>query len=146
MSKTKVASLSVFDTVSACNKGARIELLTPAGDGSGIFIPILGRDSDVYKTYEREQRDSMNRKIMLARKRGQDLRLDSAEMSEEKEIDLLVRLTMGAGVPWENMPSFDGKGLLEFNKENVTLVYVKFPAIRRQMDDASGDMQNFIKS
>lgn len=142
MSKKQAASLSMFDTVSACNKGARIELLTPTGDGSGIFISILGRDSDVYKSYEREQRDYMNRKIMLARKRGQDLRLDSAEMSEEKEIELLAKLTTG----WENMPSFDGKGQLEFNANNAALLYTKFPAIRRQMDDASGDMQNFTMS
>ncbi len=142
MSKTKAASLSMFDTVSACNKGARVELLTPTGEGSGIFISVLGRDSDVYKAYEREQRDYMNRKIMLARKRGQDLKLDSAEMSEEKEIELLAKLTTG----WENMPAFDGKGELSFSKENAALLYAKYPAIRRQMDDASGDMQNFTMS
>jgi hypothetical protein len=142
MSKTKTASLSMFDTVSACNKGARIELLTLTGEGSGIFITILGRDSDVYKQYEREQRDYMNRKIMLARKRGQDLRLDSAEMTEEKEIELLAKLTVG----WENMPSFDGKGQLDFSKDNAVQLYAKFPAIRRQMDDACGDMQNFTIS
>jgi hypothetical protein len=135
-------SLSMFDTVSACNNGAKIELLKPNGDGSGIFIFILGRDSDVYKTFEREQRDSMNRKIMLARKRGQDIRLDSAEMTEEKEIELLARLTTG----WENVPAFDGQGLLPFSKDNAIALYTKYPSIRRQMDDASGDMQNFIKS
>ena len=137
--KKETKSLSMFDTVSACNKGVRVELLTPTGENSGIFISVLGRDSDVYKTYEREQRDYMNRKIVIARKRGQDLRLDTAEMSEEKEIELLARLTTG----WENMPSFDGNGLLDFSKENAALLYVKYPAIRRQMDDASGDMQNF---
>jgi hypothetical protein len=134
--------LSMFDTVSACNSGAKIELLKPNGDGSGIFISVLGRDSDVYKTFEREQRDSMNRKIMLARKRGQDIRLDSAEMTEEKEIELLARLTTG----WENVPAFDGQGLLPFSKDNAIALYTKYPSIRRQMDDASGDMQNFIKS
>lgn len=137
-----VKSLSMFDTVSACNKGFRSELLTPTGEGSGIFITILGRDSDVYKKYEREQRDYMNRKIMLARKRGQDLRLDTAEMTEEKEIELLACLTTG----WENMPNFDGSGELAFSKENAIALYTKFPAIRRQMDDVSGDMQNFTMS
>ena len=140
--KKAITSLSVFDTVSACNKGFEVELLLPNGDGSGIFISVLGTDSDEYKKYEREQREYMNRKIMLARKRGQDLKLDSAEMSEEKEIKLLTRITTG----WRNMPSLTGDGLLEYNKENVTLVYYKFPSIKRQVDEASGDMQNFPMS
>jgi len=140
MTKKKAApSLSMFDTVAACNKGARVELLTPSGDGSGVFISILGKDSDVFKQYEKEQRDYMNRKIMLARKRGQDLKLDSAEMSEEKEIDLLTRITTG----WENMPGIEADTLLDFSADNVKMVYIKYPSIRRQMDDSSGDMQNF---
>jgi hypothetical protein len=63
-------------------------------------------------------------------------------MTEEKEIELLAKLTVG----WENMPSFDGKGQLDFSKDNAVQLYAKFPAIRRQMDDASGDMQNFTIS
>ncbi len=138
MTKKKGKGLAMFDTVSACNKGARIELLDPEGDGSGIFISILGTDSDEFKNIEKEQRDYMNRKIMLARKRGQDLRLDSAEMSDEKEIDMLSRITTG----WENMPDeFE-----VFSKEAAQALYKKYPSIRRQMNDASGDMQNFTMS
>lgn len=137
-----VKSLAAFDTVAACNKGYEYEVLLPNGDASGIFITMLGKDSDEFKKYEREQRDFMNRKIMKSRKRGQDLQLDSAEMSEEKEIDLLTRLTTG----WRNVPDFTGEGLLTFNKENVALLYLHYPSIRRQSDEASGDMQNFMMS
>lgn len=139
----KVTSLSVFDTVAACNEGYELELLKPNGDGSGIFISVLGKDSDEFKQFQREQRDAVNRKVMKARKRGQDVKMDSAEMSEEKEIDLLTRLTTG----WRNMPSFTVEGeLLSFNKENAAMLYTKFPSIKRQVDEASADMQNFIKS
>lgn len=140
--KQAVTSLELFDTVSACNKGFEVELLLPSGAGSGIYITVLGRDSDEFKKYDHEQRDLMNRKLMQSRKRGQDIKLDSAEMSEEKAIDLLTRLTTG----WRNMPDLDGEGLLDFNKENVAMVYTKFPSIRTQVDEASGDMQNFMKS
>ena len=142
MTKKKAApSLSMFDTVAASNKGKRVELLTLSRELSGVFISILGTDSDESVKYRRQQRDYMNRKIMLARKRGQELSLDSAEVSEEKEIDLLVRMTTG----WENMPKFeeDGVGLLEFSKENAALLYARFPSIKRQLDEEAGDMQDF---
>lgn len=138
----KVVSLSMFDTVTACNAGSDMELLLPNGEGSGVFITMLGTDGDEYKKYQREIQNEFLRQLASKKKKSPKEAIDEAELSESKNIELLVRLTVG----WKDMPSPDGKGVLVFSKENCRMVYTKYPMIRRQADLYVADLTNFMKS
>lgn len=142
MKKQMENTLALFDTVKAHNTGSRVELMIALGprkgEGSGVFISILGKDSDVARTHTHEQTNRWLQKVQKARKRGVEINLDSSEVIEEKAIETVAALTTG----WENMP----EPFATFNRENAVALYTQFPDIRRQMDEAAGGGADFLPS
>lgn len=165
MTDTKKASLSdtatpidiaSLDTAAASDKGAEIELLHPTTNAPlGIFITVLGKDSQVFRDHVKHDVNAQLRKEALAQRRGKKLDPLTAEEAEEKAIELLVLCTLGwrsetknaKGVVLDNQPHIlMGGEVLTFNVLNAKRIYTDSLWIRRQVDDAIGDLENFIKS
>ena len=132
----KPLSLSMFDTVAACNKGVEFELDTPDGSPSGIFWTVLGRDSDAFREYDQDAKNERNRRAQMAFRSGKPLQMDSAQVEEQKQVDLLCVLSTG----WRNMPDN-----VAFSVPACRDVLTKYPHIRRQVDAFIGDIGNFMK-
>lgn len=146
MKKNEFVDLSSIDTVTACNKGAEFELRHPAtNEPLGIFWTVLGADSDVFRDYMKESLNARMRKEAMAKKRGRPLEVDTLEDAEQKTIDLLTACSVGWRSGEHQTIKFKGEDL-PFNVPNARKVLTDMRWIRLQVDDAIGDLENFMKS
>lgn len=131
---------TMADTVKASNNGHRFELLSPIDQTkTGIFISVLGRDSDVVRQILRDQIDAAARRALQARTKGKQPPIQTSVEMEREGTDLLVAATLG----WENM-KVNG-AMLEFNPKNALELYSGYPWIRKQVDEAITDIEGFMK-
>jgi hypothetical protein len=157
--------LADLDTAKASDKGAEIELLHPTKQTPlGIFVTVLGKDSEVFRSQVKSDINAAVRKEAFAKKRGKTIDPMTAEEAEEKAVELLVLCTLGwrsetyeydsnGAIKLEdgkrkvlaNEPSITlGGEKLSFSVINAKRVYTDFVWFRRQVDDAIGDLENFI--
>jgi hypothetical protein len=137
-----------LDTVSACNAGAEIELMHPVTQKRlGIFVNVLGKDSDVCREHFRVTVNDNLRKAAMAKKRGKDEEVQTYEKSLERGIDLLVACTLG----WRTVddgqetPTITMNGeAMAYTKANAKRLYEAMPWIKTQVDEAIVDLENFI--
>lgn len=131
--------LATLDTVAACDKGAEIALRHPVTTAPlGVFISIVGRDSSVFKEYIRNRVNDKLRRDAMDKKRGRDEAVPTMEESEAESIELVTLCTTG----WRNV-TYKGEELA-FNVANALTLYKEMPWIRRQVDEAIGDLENFM--
>ena len=134
-----MSALRSFDTITASESGATLELHDPEGnsfvddDGNPITITVKGSDS---KLYTQAQHDSVSKRINKRMGKG-SMKLKSDEW-EQDALDLLIKCTVG----WSGIV-LDSKAL-EFSEANVRLVYTQFPWIREQVDEFVQDRGNFL--
>jgi hypothetical protein len=153
--------LGSLNTTAASNKGFKLELVHPTTKKPlGVFITVLGKDSDTFTAHIKEQVDERNRKEFIAQRRGKPLEPTTAAQSEENNVDLLVLCTLAwetvvqkAVAGTETTPPVGAitKPTVTINKQefaftiaNVKRVYMENLWIRRQVDEAIGDLENFI--
>lgn len=157
MSKDEVKPLDIssFDTTAACDAGAEIELLAPGTNAkTGMFITVLGKDSEVFREHTKNNINENLRKRHQAEKKGKEAPVATAEEIEQKAIELLVLSTIGwrqetpkADKSIDNQPCLFYKGeWLSFNVANAKRLYSEQLWIRRQVDEAIGDLENFMKA
>ena len=133
------ADFAIFDTVSACNHGAEIELKHPTSFmPTGAFISIVGKDSDRVLKAMHAKRNAAKMRVVMARKMGKDLEPETSEQEELDEIELLTNCITG----WRGLNV--GGAPLDYNEANVRMILAKSPEIRRQVDRAITDLANFI--
>ena len=130
----KPFDLTNLDTSDAAEKGAVLEVLHPSDNTPlGIKITLAGADSDVYRQTVNK---AVNKRVQRLRP-GQSLPF-TAEEQEESGLNLLATCTLaweGVVVEGEELPC---------TKENVKMVYKRFPWIREQVDQFIGDRANFL--
>lgn len=153
MKMTKAAAafdLSGLDTIEACNKPVEIEIKHPvSGVGTGVFVSIVGKDGDAYRSRVRGMADDSLRRSAMG-KNASDTSIDKLE---QKNIDALVAATTGwrtqapalIGEKPESDPAVMMKGeRLEFNAANARKVYSEILPIREQVSEAINDLGNFM--
>lgn len=137
---TKIIDLSSIDTVAACNTGAEFQLKHPTTDDKlGVFITVVGKDSDIFREFQRKTFNRYMRDEALAKKKGKDVKIRSAEDLEDDSLDLLVACTLG----WRNM--VDAGQEVSFSPDEARRIYKKYPWIRDQVNEAVGDLELFMK-
>lgn len=154
MTKTTSLDLDSLDTGAACDKGAEIELKHPTTNAPlGIFVTILGKDSQAFREHVKQDVNERIRREALATKRGKDIAPPTAEEAEDKATELLVVCTLGwrqrvdvaEGETEKFKPTITYKGEeLAFNVPNAKTIYSNLLWFRRQVDEAIGDLENFI--
>lgn len=157
MTKGKPSTLidiASLDTKEASNKGADIELLAPVSNAkTGMFISLLGKDSDTFIEHTRNAANERIRKAHMAQKSGKDSEIPTAEAAEEKALELLALCTTGwyqvyeEGGETKKEASLFYKGeWLPFNINNALRLYREQLWIRRQVDTEIGALENFMKA
>lgn len=137
--------LASLDTVAACDAGAEIELQHPTtGAPLDIWVSVLGRDSQVFKAYTRLSINARLRKEAANRRRGREAEVATVELAEEDSTGALVACTRGWRTGNNPVITFKGEDL-PFSPGNAALIYNALPWIKRQVDDAIGDLENFLK-
>ena len=150
MTKAKTSlDLDSLDTGAACDKGAEIELKHPTtSEPLGLFVTILGKDSQVFREHVKQDVNARIRREALASKRGKDVAPPTAEEAEDKATELLVICTLGwrqrnEDGSFKDTITYKGEEL-SFNVPNAKTVYTNLLWFRRQVDEAIGDLENFI--
>lgn len=143
--------LADIDTIKASNEGVDFEIKHPTTNGpTGIFFTILGKDSDTFREFQRHKFNEYLRAEAYAKARGKQPQAKSAEDYEDDMLTLLVACTTG----WffretpdsPKMPFLFGGKEMAFTAENLRAVYKARPFVRDQINDAVGDLANFIKA
>lgn len=151
---TGMIDLANLNTEVAGDKGAEIELVHPSTEAPlGIFITVLGKDSEVFREHGKNRYNEDVRREAAASRRGKTVPPYTAEELEEKAIETLILCTVswrtevkGEGKETVNKPCLFYKGEeLAFNVPNCKKVYSENLWIRRQVDTAIGDLENFMK-
>lgn len=154
----KMIDLADFDTGAASDKGAEIELRHPVTNAKlGMFISILGKDSEVFREHTRHRANETLRKQHMAERTGKNIDAPTAEEAEDKGMELLVLCTTGwrqeftdgegEGAKPKNEPCLLYKGeMLPFTVPNALRLYKEQLWIARQVDAGIADLENFIKA
>ena len=128
--------LGKFDPVAACNEGAEIEIKLDGMPPTGTVIKVRGIDSDAVRKLNDERIRRLQRDF---KKTGKFNPTDPVDAARER-IEFVIACTMG----WRGV-QIDGKEV-PFSVEAARAVYEKHRWIVEQLDQAIGDLGNFIKA
>lgn len=139
--------LKDLDTVAGSSKGFELQLFHPGTQADlGMFITVLGRDSEEFKKVSAEHN---RRRVAKAQKSGAARLTLSLEEVEAESVDLLVACTKSWRQQDKDTP--EGKATLtlqgeelECTRANAEKLYKKYPWIREQVDQAVVDRANFL--
>ena len=134
MSKTEAFDLSSIDTIAACNKSVEIEITHPAtGLGTGVFISVVGKDSDIYRSRIKAMANEILQREASGRKK-----VDTIDALEAKNLGPLIAAT----IAWRNVV-LDGEKL-DCTPENARKIYNRILPVREQVQEAVNDISNFM--
>lgn len=134
-----------IDTVGACNEGAEIELVHPVTQAPlGIFITVLGKDSDAFRDHVRETIDDDIRRAAMAKKRGKQEEIMTVAKSDERGLELLVLCTMSWRDGQKQTITLNGEELT-CTVPNVKKLYEARKWVKQQVDEGIADIENFMK-
>ena len=149
--------LASLDTIAASDKGADIVILHPISkEPLGIYVSILGKHSEAFRELVKERTDKRIREEALNARRGKFGKVKTAEEYEAEAIEMLCACTTGWGkcdvgkdgeITKKTADTFLYNGeQLKWNVKNGKTVYGRLLWLRQQVDDAIGDLENFIKA
>lgn len=134
--------LENLDTTSLADQGADLELMTPSGKlivdeatKKPWTIRLLGVDS---RKYQELQHRSANKRI-ARRQRSRKAVVTSEELDTD-QLEILIDITIN----WSGISLNKAAGPLPFTKENVRMLYMRFPWIREQAEDFVQDRANYL--
>lgn len=140
MTKAATIDLANIDLAKDCDAGFEFELTHPiTKQGLGMFITVLGKESDVFRGLVRKRTNDRLRKQQDRQRRNKSEEVPTIEQIEAEAIDLLVTCTTGFRELVFNGP-------LTFTPENARKLYTERPWVRSQVDEAVGDLENFTKA
>ena len=145
--------LSTLDTTQACAATFELELKHPTtNEPLGMFIECRGRDSADVLSVSRKQVNEYLRKNFTAQRKGRDEEPPTVEDGTEKGVRILVAATVAWFERDDKGKRVDG---FTFGGERLTLtpdeaakLYANpgFAWLRSQLDEAVGDLGNFMKT
>jgi Arc/MetJ-type ribon-helix-helix transcriptional regulator len=117
---TKTVDLTKFNAVSEANEGGEMEL-SYKGEGTGVYLKVLGKNSDAVRAHVRESLKDYARKNAMAEKRGEliDFQVKLIDRLDERSIEnALVRVTAWRGATGDYSKD-TMRGVLERNPQWV---------------------------
>lgn len=147
-------SLDALDVVPGANAGFEFELVDPSsGDGTGMFITVLGVDSDEYRKRVDAVQQARAQKLF----RGGQFRPNAISTPAEdraKEIEIQAATTKSwrtvtPGEPGEDstvVPTLNFRGKdYDCTPENAKLLYAGIPPMFEQAQQQARNRANFVK-
>jgi hypothetical protein len=139
MTKTAL-DLGSLDTAAACDKGFELELAHPITRAPlGQFITVVGKDSKQFRDHVRRASNDRLRKQATQQRRGKDMEPPTVEQIEAEAIELLVNCTTG-------FREVNYGGPLTYSEANARKLYTEQSWVRSQVDEAIGDLENFMSA
>jgi hypothetical protein len=128
--------LASIDTIAACNKPAEVEIRHPVTDDpTGVFISILGKDSDSVRKRVRAFADEE----MQSEAMGRDV-----DTGERRIISTMIAATTGWRTGDQPHVTLNGEAL-PFTPENAEKVYSGILPVRDQVYMALFNLSLFMK-
>ena len=128
--------IKLFDTKAKSESGVDIELRDlRTGKGSGVFITVIGTDSDRFAELSAECARRISQ--ILADTGQQELNRDQMN---KMSIELLAGCTLG----WRGLEA-NGEPMA-FSTDAARWLYTDYPAIREQINVAIADRKNFLSA
>lgn len=100
---TKLVDLTKFNAVAEANEGGELELFHK-GESTGVFLKVLGKNSNAVRNHIRESLKDYARKNAMAEKRGElvDFQVKLIDKLDERNIEnALVRVAGWRGASGE---------------------------------------------
>lgn len=143
-------NLNQFDTLSPHEEGFSVELNLPSGEPA--FLDVDAKNPKKRLTIKvKGSKASVARNISLRELREYQKSAQEEKDGVEKEetyeemAEKAARKMAEVVISWENIPAWDGKGELEFTKEDAYKLFLKYESIRSQVIKAHENDENFIK-
>lgn len=134
------ALLSELETKARSDEGVEIEINKPDGEGSGLFIKILGQDSEEYNRIKEKQDRARMREMS---KRGRGALEHLYDSNKSNEMDLAISCVLGwrhsSGNP---MPFQIGRD----HPEETSKFFTDYPIVYDQVRVAINDRMNFTRA
>lgn len=135
--------LSALDTKKGAEQGYDLELTGPDGEGTGVFITLIGADCEEYQRALRKVNQRRANHFVKTRKFDQN-----PDQLLAEDVDLLLIATRG----WRSVDEAGraepvvvvGEDTFTYSPDNVRKLYMRFPIIREQVAEAVNDRGNFL--
>ena len=145
-----IFDLASLDTVAGSDNGAEIAIVHPiTKEPVGIYWTVLGKHSQVFRDIVKERVDRRIKAEAAAAQKGKPLIPKTAEQAEQEAIELLAACSLG----WRQEHNSASKDTITYKKEelifnipNALRILREMLWIREQVDEAIGDLENFIKA
>ena len=139
----KITDLAALDTIKGSNAGFEVSIYNPStNEDLGLFITVLGKDSDEFQRVSRAQQKKRMAKLTKGGFRNPSVPVEEIEQDSIALLAACTKSWMQDGKPTITMD----KKELEFSVDNAIALYERFPWIKEQVDVAIGDRANFIKA
>lgn len=146
--KPKPFDFDALDLATAAETPYEFEVRHPdTGDGLGVFVSVIGAESETFQQYLRAEANALRRKAFESQRKGKG---DGPVMFEEEEETGLRALAMCVK-GWRTV--IDGKSesviivggkRLEFGFDNVLVWLRKFRWVRGQINEETASLANFV--
>ena len=130
---------AALDTKAKSSEGVEIEIMKPDGDSSGLFIKVLGQDSDAHVKIKERQDRARVRAISKGGRAAVDGMFDA---SKSNDMDLAVACCIG----WRHV---SGKALpfqIGTDEDATRKFFGDFPIVYDQVRVGIADRMNFTKA
>jgi len=116
--------------------------------GLGVFVSVVGAESEKFQTYMRAEVNKARQDAYLKRNRKAD-----APVPFEEEEATITRAIAACITAWRTVvdgksePAIFNKGeRIEFSEAAALKWLTQYPWVRKQINDATADLLNFIKA
>ncbi|KVD71789.1 hypothetical protein WI89_00785 [Burkholderia ubonensis] len=132
----KTISIADLDLSAASNDGHEFEVISPkTGKGLGVFITVLGDQSERVVAFTRKRQNEKRREAAIAIRRGRPSDdIDTVEDDESFVVEACIVRVTG----WRGLAE-------EFSEANARLLFTTNREIRRQVLEESANLANFTK-
>lgn len=144
MTKTTTIDLASISAKDACNKGFELELHHPVSHAAlGVFITVVGSESDAFQSHVRRKANDRLRKQFADQRKGRAEDAPTVEEVERNAIELLAACTTAWRTGDKPTITLAGEDLA-CSEGNARRLYEE-KWIREQVDEAIGDLGNFMR-
>jgi len=129
--------LSALDTRTKATTGAEMELFHPvSGEGTGMFLNLLGHDSDAVQIAGTELK---RKRLKLAVEKGAN------GIPHDEDRALLAEAMAIAITDWRNIVGDDGVEI-PYSAPQAALMLREYPVVAEQVEAFVYNRANFLKS
>lgn len=138
-----------LDLAVAAETPFEFELTHPESkEGLGVFVSVIGSESETFQAYIRREANAARLKAFQRQRKGGEDKPTTIEEEEAAIIEALATCVKGwrTVIDGESKPVIKwGDAELPFSHDNVVKWLTRFKFVRAQVNEATGELGNFIK-